>query len=135
MIVFVKKCFILTEGGCHLIFTCSKITIYELSFSKLKYHIRQLFSLEHLIYRWNINIIQKKIGFIYILVLPATFEKQRDNFVLRDNFGPYCKIGNGCFGFCSQKFVMTRYVLLGAYIRKGDPTLSKARVKFAIRSQ
>ena len=82
MIVFVKKCFILTEGGCHLIFTCSKITIYELSFSKLKYHIRQLFSLEHLIYRWNINIIQKKIGFIYILVLPATFEKQRDNFVL-----------------------------------------------------
>ena len=92
MIVFVKKCFILTEGGCHLIFTCSKITIYELSFSKLKYHIRQLFSLEHLIYRWNINIIQKKIGFIYILVLPATFEKQRDNFVLRDNFGPYCKL-------------------------------------------
>ena len=92
MIVFVKKCFILTEGGCHLIFTCSKITIYELSFSKLKYHIRQLFSLEHLIYRWNINIIQKKIGFIYILVLPATFEKQRDNFVLRDNFGPYCTL-------------------------------------------
>ena len=92
MIVFVKKCFILTEGGCHLIFTCSKITIYELSFSKLKYHIRQLFSLEHLIYRWNINIIQKKIGFIYILVLPATFEKQRDNFVSRDNFGPYCII-------------------------------------------
>ena len=95
MIVFVKKCFILTEGGCHLIFTCSKITIYELSFSKLKYHIRQLFSLEHLIYRWNINIIQKKIGFIYILVLPATFEKQRDNFVLRDNFGPYCNNNEG----------------------------------------
>ena len=118
MIVFVKKCFILTEGGCHLIFTCSKITIYELSFSKLKYHIRQLFSLEHLIYRWNINIIQKKIGFIYILVLPATFEKQRDNFVSRDNFGPYCTMfsGAGLQLFTSNVFDSS----LGAESRTSD---------------
>ena len=32
----------------------------------------------------------KKIGFIHILVLPTTFEKPRNNFVSRYNFGPYC---------------------------------------------
>ena len=36
------------------------------------------------------NIIQEKIRSVHVFTPPATLGKQRNNFVSRDNFGPYC---------------------------------------------
>ena len=37
------------------------------------------------------NIIQEKIRSVHVFTPPATLGKQRNNFVSRDNFGPYCR--------------------------------------------
>ena len=39
------------------------------------------------------NIIQEKIRSVHVFTPPATLGKQRNNFVSRDNFGPYCTVG------------------------------------------
>ena len=38
------------------------------------------------------NIIQEKIRSVHVFTPPATLGKQRNNFVSRDNFGPYCTV-------------------------------------------
>ena len=55
-----------------------------------EYYIRQFFLLEILIYSWYMNIIREKIRSVHVFTPLATLGKPRNNFVSRDNFGPYC---------------------------------------------
>ena len=88
--ICIKKLFILTFSGFALSFKCKKVTTDQKSVPMREYYIRQFFLLKILIYSWYMNIIQEKIRSVHVFTPPATLGKQRNNFVSRDNFGPYC---------------------------------------------
>ena len=59
------------------------------------------------------NIIQEKIRSVHVFTPPATLGKQRNNFVSRDNFGPYCKREEqkreNCRNCCTQNTLIFNF--------------------------